>query len=122
MDWLESGTRINERVVIDGVSDTEIGWVDNAGLHDLDTVSKTIVASFTPNGKRVTECSYSRKTSEFLVTCLEKGNYSLWRLKLHANPPAPDDFIQLKTDRRIQNARWVNDGRLLTLTRMRWWR
>ena len=102
------------------LSDDTVAWMDAQGLYALNLASNAVSTLFSPEGRRIAEMSYSRERRQFLVTCGEKGGWSLWRLELRTN--APCDFSRLASDKYLGQAQWINDARGYAYTPSLFWR
>jgi hypothetical protein len=92
-----------------GLSDDTVAWTDGSGVYTMPLASNSIATLFQPQGNRIIKMDYCRRTRQFLLTCRKDSTSSLWCLELKTN--APSDSRQLTSDKDIQSAQWINDGK-----------
>jgi dipeptidyl aminopeptidase/acylaminoacyl peptidase len=102
------GLRLVNASCLAAVSTNTFAWVDDQGLCSMNTLSNKVNRLFQPEGKKISQMSYSRQSGEFLITCRERNACTLWRLKL--NPKAANGFQHLTSDSDIHDAQWLDGG------------
>jgi len=87
------------------LSNNTIAWQKGNRIWSLNLASRVASLVFESRTNHLAGFSYSKETGEFLLSCLDNGVDSLWRLTNALSSPIP---VQVAVQSPVRNAVWAN--------------